>query len=966
MANNHDSPSDQAAAALDCVSPDLPREEWVRVGMALKSELGDSEGFALFDAWSRNGQSYDEHAARDTWKSIKSGGGVTIKTLFRMAIDAGWKPPQSQQPDPQKAERAKRAELRRQRDWASAAGNARALYELAKPCQAHPYLKKKGVAPVEGLRTLDATEAIRPGCSFGPDIGQDAGRLLIVPILDDDGQVQSLEAITADGVKGFFAGAKKAGGLFAISGQEPIDDLFLVEGLATGLTVHQATGARVHVAFDAGNLKAVAETTHHLFPAARLVIAGDLDENNAGQKAARSAARAVNGRAIFPDFSTVEGREHGDWNDLHAAAGIEIVSAQIAAVLAESPAEPETPPEPKPDPEPRGFRIDGPRVVWINKDGFPVPICGALKVLARVRNDSDAGYGLWVQFKALAGHTKELVVLESDLETPQELRKKLSDAGLWLNRDPAIKGRLIQYLAQAEPKAMAMSTNRPGWSAAGDFVFPGGEIIRAGTAGPALVWVGDPPDPNRHGQRGTLEEWQAHQGKYCIGNPVLQFMAIIAFGAKILHFVAGEGGMFNVWGQEGSGKTSGQRLQVSASAPPGARSSWEGSYVSYGQRWAELNDADGAMDEMKLAREDDLVKVVYMVSNGHDKGRSKEGLGLAREKTWRVLVSSTGEMPMTGYLKDSGHRLYAGQEVRCIDLRVDQRRHGVFDELHGFAGGAELAEEIERCCALYYGAAIREFVTRLMAAYPPERIRAFVADIRKDFELQQIPKNSDPAIHCAAKRFAFMAAGGELAIELGILPWRKWDALKAAGDMFNLWIHGRGGVGNRDRIELLKQIRHYLLTHEEDQFQRNCPKCAGSGKPGYVKVGFNAVTEEADLAICSACQGTSVLLNKTLNKSGWLKLRRGEDGDTMKLFHIYPETFEREICRGHDFRTALELLKSLKILEADGKRGLFKTKARPLHGLGTPFEQPMDVYVINLHAPGWSLADVQEDSHEAA
>jgi putative DNA primase/helicase len=972
VGGNHFSPTERAAAALAFVSPDLPREDWVRVGMALKAELGE-EGFVMFDEWSKTGQSYQANAARDAWKSFKASGPVTIATLFHLAQEAGYKPdrppPPPPPPDPKKIERERRAELNRLRDQATAAGNAGALLKLAKPCQAHPYLKAKGVGPVKGLRVIDAAEAIRPGCKFSQEITAASGRLLLVPVINESRAVQSVEAITGDGVKRFLAGSKKKGGFFVIGEQPEAGTVYVCEGIATGLSVHEATGAPVIVAFDAGQLRAVAAIMRRRFPEARLVIAGDVDESGTGQPAAKSAAAAVDGLAILPDFEGVDGITWGDWNDLHQAAGLEAVQAQIDKALA-APPEPEPAPA-APEPEqaaggtvPRHFRLAREHVERINSEGFPTPVCGWLRVLARVRNKADYGYGLQVEFKTVAGHVRQLVILESLLEQPQELRKKLADAGLWLNRAPNVKGLLVQYLSESTPATMALSVDRPGWQEYKAHLLPGGEILHTGDA-PPLVWAGEPADPNRHGQRGLLAEWQAHQGRYCVGNPTLQFAVSIALAAKILVFVQVEGGMFHFWGEQGKGKSSTLELQVSVNSPPGAKASWEGTYTSYGQRMAMFNDADVALDEAKMAREEELVKVIYLAANGHDKSRSKEGLGLAHEAAWNVLVTSLGEMAMIRYLRDSGQRVYGGLESRCVDIQIDNHAHGVFDELHGFAGGAAFADELKRVSGLYYGTAGRAFVLRLMERYTPETIRDFVADIRKDFELQ-IPPNSDSAIYRAAKRFAIVAAGGELGIELGILPWQKWSAMNAALEMFEAWIKGRGGIGNRDRMEVLKQIRHYLLTHEEDQFTRNCPKCQGSGKPGMVKLGFDRKTDEPEYVTCSACAGTAISMSKTINKCGWVKRWRQADGDTVKLFHIYPEAFERDISKGHDTRTVLELLKSRKILIADGKRGPFKTKARPLHEHGAPFESSIDVYVINLDAEGWELnADVQEVDHAA-
>jgi len=65
------------------------RDTWVKLGMALKSEVGD-EGFETWNTWSQQAESYKPATAREVWKSIKAGGGVNIGTLFHEAKAAGW------------------------------------------------------------------------------------------------------------------------------------------------------------------------------------------------------------------------------------------------------------------------------------------------------------------------------------------------------------------------------------------------------------------------------------------------------------------------------------------------------------------------------------------------------------------------------------------------------------------------------------------------------------------------------------------------------------------------------------------------------------------------------------------------------------------------------------------------------------------------------------------------------------
>ena len=70
---------DETRGALSFI-PAHDRELWVKMAMAVKSELGD-DGFALWDEWAQTADNYTERAARDVWRSIKPGGKITAGSL---------------------------------------------------------------------------------------------------------------------------------------------------------------------------------------------------------------------------------------------------------------------------------------------------------------------------------------------------------------------------------------------------------------------------------------------------------------------------------------------------------------------------------------------------------------------------------------------------------------------------------------------------------------------------------------------------------------------------------------------------------------------------------------------------------------------------------------------------------------------------------------------------------------------
>ncbi|NIC43116.1 PriCT-2 domain-containing protein [Aquabacterium sp. A08] len=84
--------------ALAFVPAGLPRDEWARVGMAIKAEYPDGTGFDLFDAWSASdADRYDKAGVRSTWRSIKPGGGVGVATLLHLAKEHGFTLPKAGQ-----------------------------------------------------------------------------------------------------------------------------------------------------------------------------------------------------------------------------------------------------------------------------------------------------------------------------------------------------------------------------------------------------------------------------------------------------------------------------------------------------------------------------------------------------------------------------------------------------------------------------------------------------------------------------------------------------------------------------------------------------------------------------------------------------------------------------------------------------------------------------------------------------
>ena len=136
-------------------------------------------------------------------------------------------------------------------------------------------------------------------------LGRPLFRSLVIAARDVQGQLHTLQFIGEDGSKRFLTGGRIVGCYFAIG--QPAGSLLLCEGLATASTLHQATGQAVAVAFNCGNLMAVARALRSKFPSLRLVVCADNDSQspgNPGVTHARAAAKAVGGFVAIPQFQT--------------------------------------------------------------------------------------------------------------------------------------------------------------------------------------------------------------------------------------------------------------------------------------------------------------------------------------------------------------------------------------------------------------------------------------------------------------------------------------------------------------------------------------------------------------------------------------------------------------------------------------------------------------------------------------
>jgi putative DNA primase/helicase len=904
---------DQIRAALACIPPDLPRDEWARVAMALKSELGEA-GFDLFDAWSKTGEKYDATATRDTWRSVKASGRVTLGTLLHLAKKNGFTLQTEARPAPQQSEQdqASAAAARAAQDTAELAAREAAQAKAAEQAQRQwsaarehgtsSYLNRKGVG-AHGLRF-------------------DADGALLLPMRTVQGELRGLQTIAADGAKRYLKGQQKTGLLHWCGSPENAQALLIAEGYATAASLFEATGHPCAVAFDSGNLKHVAQAAReHFGPGLPLVLCADNDleteartGKNPGRLAAEAAARLVGGVVALPDAP--EG-QNVDFNDWHQSAGPQAVRACVEAALArlQAPApaaedaeatEADAPP-PRPStagPEHDRFRLDDAGVWFVEMDneGRPKPplwVCSPLRVEALTRDSNGGDWGYLLTFDDPAGQPRQWAAPAKMLAGDgAEFRGVLLSLGLRISTATRARSLLATYVQSRRVDAFARCVDRVGWHPGGVYVLQD-EVI--GEASERLIFQAESATDNTLKQRGTLAQWRDHVARYCVGNSRLVFAVSAALGGMVLRFSGEPAGGFHLVGASSSGKSTALRVAASAYGPAAYAQSWRATANALEGTAAAHCDRLLILDEIGQLDPREAGEASYALANGQGKARASR-TGLPRPRlSWMLLLLSAGELGLSQHMQAAGKTARAGQELRLVDLPADAGAGmGLFERLHDFDSPQALAQHLAKAADAYHGTAGRAFLEHIVSR--ADTLKAHMRGAVDRYAGEWVPEAASGQVHRVARRFAVVAAAGELATEAGLTGWSAGEAERAARRCFEDWLASRGGLGNSEDRQMLAQVRRFLELHGEGRFT-DWARADDDHAP------------------------------RTLSRSGFRKATKDAAGDVEHwTFYVLPEVFRVEVAQGFDHKAVLRVLRDAGHLVPD-KGSAFSCRPR-LPGLG--------------------------------
>jgi len=525
----------------------------------------------------------------------------------------------------------------------------------------------------------------------------------------------------------------------------------------------------------------------------------------------------------------------------------------------------------------RRFVTDERGVWYCDPEKSPRWICAPLDVVALVRDPHNHGWALLVAFKDPDGNSHRVVISMSLFRGDgAEVAGLLLDQGL--NLAPRARALLVEYLQTADTPRRARITGRTGWHdsgpAGGVFVLPDAAI---GGGEEEWLFETETPAANSYTRRGTLNGWRQNVAALCVGNSRLAFAVSLSFASPLLYLVGGESGGFHLRSASSDGKTT--ALRVAASVCGGAE---------YMQRWRATDngleglamlhcDAPLLLDELAQIDPRAAGEVAYMLANGSGKTRAGR-TGAARERSnWRLLFLSAGEIGLAEHMGEAGKSPKAGQELRLAEIPADAGAGlGVFEQLHGHAGGNEFSKALAEAIRQQHGTAFPAWLERLAKeqADIPDTIKAGI----RAFEARFLTEQAGGQAHRVAYRFALVGAAGELATSWGLTGWPEGEAMRAAATCFRAWLERRGGEGNQEERAMLSQVREFIRRRGESAF-------SDWDRPG---------------------NDSNTHAPRSADRVGY---RRNEGGSTGTAeYFIFSETWRSVICKGLDHAAVGRLL----------------------------------------------------------
>lgn len=321
--------------------------------------------------------------------------------------------------------------------------------------------------------------------------------------------------------------------------------------------------------------------------------------------------------------------------------------------------------------------------------------------------------------------------------------------------------------------------------------------------------------------KGTWNGWLAAIGQLQ-PHPVAMAFLHLGFVPPLLEILGCPNFLAELAHSTTMGKTTVLRAVASIYGNPDERlpdtllTTWNQTLVYAERASAVCNHLPLILDDSKNRKSNEIAEqIVYSVTSGHGRGRGTLS-GLAETDSWRNVLFSTGEEPITSVTQSGGSR------TRCLIFRTP-----TLGEKSTEMG--ELAKHLNSELCKHFGHAGRRFIAFLM------RNRARWAEWRADYEhaaAVYAQRTSSPEAGRLAQYVAAGTVAGRLAHEALSLPWENTEPLNLVWP--DLAAEARDAAGAERALEaILSWAQSSAHRFHGRGFEPLYPKteCAGRWDP---------------------------------------------------------------------------------------------------------------------------------------
>lgn len=432
-----------------------------------------------------------------------------------------------------------------------------------------------------------------------------------------------------------------------------------------------------------------------------------------------------------------------------------------------------------------------------------------LRVIAKSRSTHQHDWGRLIEWVDDDGvvHQRSVPMglLESD---PTSVRAELASRGLHMASSQRAKALLVDYIKFVPTEDRVRCVDAPGW--VGDqYCTPAGSL---GQGPERCVLMADTAAATDWSQAGSVKSWREHVASRARGNSRLVFGISAAFAGPLLELTGVESGGFHLRGGSAIGKSTILKAAASVWGHPRQRvQPWRATANGLEGVAMAHNDATLMLDELGQCDPLQAGEAAYMLSNGSGKLRGSRHGGSKPVAHWRTLVLSSGEVNLSDLLAQAQRQAKAGQVLRMGDIDADAGAgHGAFEHLHGLPDARTLALALDEACQGNHGATGWAWLGYLVSHR--SELRAQLAQRLSITERAIHTGLLDPQPGRVLRRFALVAAAGELATEAGLTGWTAGEATRSAQGCFESWWQAHRKAPVLDGKALTDRLAAWLRT----------------------------------------------------------------------------------------------------------------------------------------------------------